>query len=192
VVRRKLFERRFDSSPNFTSPNDPGRIGPVEAGDEEAVTGLIEGCVVQRFRLATRRLAHEVDRKIRDDSIEPREETRAPLERLEPPIDSQEGFLNDLASVIFVPDQANRDGEGAALMPFDETSKGVGTAGASLRDEDTIFFGLELSGLFIRRFSAPGIHGGPDTEIMGFSGPCGGSDGPDARQSWLSASEFAS
>src|SRR5688572_17069551 len=148
--------------------------------------------MIERLRFATRRFAHEIDGEVRDDSVEPGEEARGPLEGLEAAVDAKEGFLDDLARVVFVPDEPHGDREGTALMPLDETAEGVGTTCAGLGDEDTIFFGLELSGLFVRRFSTPSIHGSSDTEIMGARRPCTRLFRPDDRGSWVSGSELTS
>lgn len=54
----------------------------------------------------------------------------------------EERLLDDFPGIVFVPDQAEGDGERPPLVPFDQFSKGMGVAFFCLTDEDTILFGL--------------------------------------------------
>jgi len=61
-------------------------IGAVDAGHQRELTLGVFGDVSLFVELgrAPPWLAHEVDREVRDDAVQPREERRAAFERVEP------------------------------------------------------------------------------------------------------------
>lgn len=58
---------------------------------------------------------------------------------------AEEGVLNEVARVVLVAYERERDREGAPLMALDELAEGRRVASLCLRDEHTILLGLAHS-----------------------------------------------
>jgi hypothetical protein len=134
----------LDPGRHFFSADDIDWVRAIDTRDQRKLTLGIVGDVATLIELGpfAAGLAHEVDREVRDDSVEPGEKGRAAFECREAFVDSKEGLLHDLARVVFVTHEADGDRKCAALMPIDQAPECGLVSGLSSSDESTIFLGF--------------------------------------------------
>ncbi len=94
------------------------------------------------------------------------------MELPETPVHAQERLLRDLACILFVPHQTQRNREDAALVTFDQRAKGSRVAGLGAQNEATIAFGFVGTFESVGRGLPPPIHL-PDISIRGRLGGAG-------------------
>jgi hypothetical protein len=76
--------------------------------------------VVDGFLVPSATAAESHQRRIDHDAVEPRREPRGTRERVYRPKSSEEGFLDEVARVVFGSDEPPRDGKHPAGVPADE------------------------------------------------------------------------
>ncbi len=130
---------------DFGASDDVLGISAVDAGQKWNVELVLDFPTIVELRGAPCGLAHEIDREIGDDAIEPGEKARAAVKRVETAINAEECFLDDFPGVIFVAHQTERDGERSPLVPLHQLSERRSIAGFCTFDEGTVFFGFRLS-----------------------------------------------
>jgi hypothetical protein len=132
MVGGKRFERLADANGDLATPEHVRRIGFVDARVETGVD-LIEGELALPCGTP-----HEIDREVFDDPVEPGKEARRAVERRKSAINAEERFLNDFECVLFVTNEADRDGERTPPVTFHELAKRAAIASLSTQNELTI------------------------------------------------------
>jgi len=144
MVNRKFGKRGFELVSNLGTAEDVQRVSAVDSAEEWDIR-LIDLAAFVQLGVAPGGLSHEVDREVGDDAVQPSEERRSAVKRIEPAVDAQKCLLDDLTGILLITQEAKGDREGAPLVTLHQLLKCEFVAFLGAFDEDTILLRFELS-----------------------------------------------